>query len=230
MVDEKTTELTSTDATIDSDFLYFVDDPGGTPVSKARPISDFIADHTAGDTDVLAGTSTTTLITPAAFGATWGSDFPASPTSDDSPFFRSDLGFACFHDGTRWLTQHVMATQVVDRTGVANAEERVLVLSDTAWDIYITDIQVNTYVDTTNNSSDYWTLEIQGQDLARTSESVAFTVNTSADAADTWIDHSGPATDASPTNQITLISDVSSNDSPGTLDYTVQFYYRYIIT
>ena len=228
MANRKLTELTSTDATSSSDLMCFVDDPGGTPISKVRAISDLMADYTAADSDVFAGTSTALFVTPAGLGANWGSAFPASPETGQE-FFRTDLGFRCYYDGTRWLTAEY-ASQAITRAGITNAEERGIIMPKSDYDIYVTQININTYVDTTNNSSDYWTFQLNGVALARAPESTFFSVNTSADAADTWVDHSGPATDASPTNQVYIFTDVSSNGTPGAFDYDVQVNYRYIIT
>lgn len=229
MADSRLIQLTSTDATASSDWMLFTDDPGGTPVSKARAISDILADHTAASTDMDALTSTTTIVTPAALGTQQGSDFPASPVTNQQ-FFRTDLGFDCYWDGTRWLTKQRYRAAEMNRDAQANAEERNILLKDTNWDIYMTQVSVNTYVDTTNNTSDYWTVEVQGHNLARSAESVFYSVNTAADSANTWTDHSGTATDASPTNQVEIIYDVSSNGTPGALNCRVQVYYRYIIT
>lgn len=180
----------------------------------------------------VSGTDDNKVLVRNLFRAHIGTAFPSSNLYDGYLFFRTDIdaGMLCFYDqtNTQWLTV-TEYTAEVSRSGIGAAEERDIIEMG-SYAPYITRIVAKTKVSTTNDGSNYWTLKVQGENLARDTESDVYSVNTSADSADTWTDHSGAADTAAPTNYIFLITDVAKTLSPGNIDYTVTMHYRYVIT
>lgn len=101
-----------------------------------------------------------------------GTAFPASAdlpgglqTSDR--FFRTDLGWQCFYDGTRWLTVHEYALPTPayppfpqPYSGAAgNPIALVPLRNDFAWFVGV--VKSYTTVATTNDASNYWTFALR---------------------------------------------------------------------
>jgi hypothetical protein len=241
MVDQKATQLTSSDATADTDWLYFVDDPAGTPVSKARSIGEFIGDHASASSDINLGTDTDSVFTPVSFAASkyaanTGTAFPTDTDilADGYQFHRTDIdnGVWCYYDetNTQWLTLTEYTSGEVNRDAISASETRYAGLLRSDYDVHITRIPSKTYVDTTNNSSDYWDITIQGTNDAESANTTIYTFPTDSDAADTWTRHDSAPTDANPTNQGMLEVRAVKNGLAGDISYNVTIYYRYIIT
>lgn len=89
-----------------------------------------------------------------------GTAFPANPAAGVR-FFRSDLGFLCYHDGTRWLTIHEYSviigySDVLTFTiGAGNNQRRGFPRSD--YQIYLTRGQIQPTTGATNTGANYFT-------------------------------------------------------------------------
>lgn len=125
-------------------------------------------------------------------GVPEGTAFPGSPTADDL-FYRTDRNLIYFYDGTRWLTiheydmgvGHVSAAGAFAATATAG---RHPVRQD--FGIYLTRWAVVSFVSTTNNGTNFWTVELQRRDTSNTGTAIdSFSTGTGPDAADTWVNH-----------------------------------------
>ncbi len=129
-------------------------------------------------------TSNTLRHTIASNGAELhgGTSFPASPATD-SRFYRTDLGFECFYDGTRWLTvdeyQMVLTPYAINPPPYSTAPQTILLVpSRSDRNYYFTRARAYLFVSPTNTGSAYWSLEFRNN--AGTS---IWSFNTSAAAA-----------------------------------------------
>jgi hypothetical protein len=158
-----------------------------------------------------------------------GAAFPGSPSSGD-PFFRDDLGFWCWYDGTRWLTETKIATHN-SFTGSADGNLAYMRVSDQD-SKYIEQINMTTRVATTNDSDNYWTVEIDGWNNDASTASAIHIFNTSADAADTFIDKTTTSMSqtALPTQEGFFAVNITKTGSPGNIAIYYSVEYREIKT
>ncbi len=158
---------------------------------------------------------------------TYGSAFPGSPYTNE-PFMRTDLGLWCYYDGTRWLTAHEYTLNFAEATVSATANGTITWIGDTLQP-YFSRIEARTYVDTTNDGSNYWTLAVRSILLDNTVTTVT-TFNTSGDAADTYVDNSEDADTTVPANYGGAYIRYVTTGTPGDLTYSITARYRLIIT
>src|SRR5574337_1533453 len=96
-------------------------------------------------------------------GYSEGTSFPGSPTTGQK-FYRTDLYYLCYYDGTQWLTCQEFALPI-------SMQQSVLPISATLAGIayapaqtnlqpYLTTLHATTLVDTTNSGSNYWTVTL----------------------------------------------------------------------
>jgi len=98
-------------------------------------------------------------------------------------FFRTDLGFACYYDGTRWLTTDILTAQFANLTYSATADDFATLFPIAAdyapflvrWDAWVS-------VGGTNNGSNYWTILLRD-----TASNTAASFNTSGQTASTQL-------------------------------------------
>lgn len=160
-----------------------------------------------------------------------GTAFPTG-ISDGFVFFRTDLRFLCCYDGTRWLTVHEYAVPIVltRTTFSANTTLDSTIRSDYA--PYFTRIALTTSVVGTNNGTNYWTITIQGVNLALSAASTLYNPNTSADAASTEIDKGGnvSAGNAAPSNRQNVRFAATKTLAPGNMTAACTVYHKLIVT
>ena len=147
-------------------------------------------------------------------------------------FFRTDVNLLCVYDGTRWITADVWAIVLLPNRTVAAA--------DTAWDtrvrtdhaLYVEYIALSTNAAAVNNGTNFWTITIQGVNLALTAATTVYNPNTSADTAGVETDHSGgvAAGNVAPANNHYLRISVNKTLAPGNLTIACTAYVRMIIT
>jgi len=171
------------------------------------------------------------VLRKADSGSAAGTAFPASPTTNFR-FFRTDLGWECVYDGTRWITAFTTPmTLLPNRTSVS---------ADTIWDtrvrvdyaLYVAAYAISTNVAATNNGTNFWTITCQGVNLALSAATTTFNPNTSADTAGVETDHSGSvaAGNVAPTNKHFLRVSANKTLTPGALTIAVTAYVRWIVT
>lgn len=147
-------------------------------------------------------------------------------------FWRTDLGFACYYDGTRWLTvqEYMIPVQALTTfTGPGTVAGTITALR-TDYAPYFTRVEMTTVVATTNNGSNYWTCELIGVDLPFTSVSVVANPNTSADSVGVRVNHAAAAGSPAPSNRQFVRGRFTTTGSPGQLEITISAWYRLIVT
>lgn len=162
-----------------------------------------------------------------------GASFPTG-ISAGFRFFRTDLGFDCYYDGTRWLTiheYHVPITMFGDQTAAANGNFTGPELrSDYA--PYITRIVTGYHVATTNNGANFWTILLRAYNVAYSAATGIDQFDTSGVAANTWLQDdtatfSGTGT---PANRARFDLSVTVFGAPGVITVNQVVSYRLIIT
>lgn len=166
----------------------------------------------------------------ADVGTPSGTAFPGSPTTN-YVFYRTDLGWLCYYDGTRWLTVHEYVLPLVYFTTISGNTDsgNIPIPAATTYGLYITRATVITNVAATNNGTNYWSIQVQGLNTANSVADVVFSFNTSADSAGTYVVHEGIST-AVPTNKTWFRTNASKTLTPGNLTYAAALNYRLILT
>lgn len=169
-------------------------------------------------------------------GTASGTSFPSS-WPNNVPFLRTDLGFLCYYDGTRWLTVHeyerflfggTSANTLLDFTASDGFAFLMRLRLDYA--PYFTRAAVTTRVSTTNNGSNYWTVSLDTYNLNFGAGTSIYQFNTSADTVNTYTDHEGNPSTPNPSNRHHLVLSVQKSGSPGTLRCLPAIFYRLIVT
>lgn len=221
--------LNLTGNTIVTGYGLYVDGPTGTFSAKygIYQATTSISNYFASPTTFAAGISTGSTAT------TWnsGTAFPGSPATNDR-FFRTDLGFLCYYDGTRWLTAHEYSYQAPYNTGsatgtITNTFARIR--NDYA--TWFTRVAFNTQVATTNDGSNYWTFQIISYNTTFAANTVIFSVSTNADTVNVWTNHDATPSTQNPANYGGLVVNVSAKTgTPGAFAVMANIYYRLIVT
>lgn len=163
-------------------------------------------------------------------GTPSGTAFPTSPTTNYL-FYRTDLGFLCYYDGTRWLTVHEYPYIVLpfQTFSVTNSLTDILIRTDYA--PYVTRVVTATNVTAPNSGAAFWTVTIQGINTARSASNTIETWNTSGDTAgvETLRDNA-PNTSATPTNRTYIRCIGQKTGAPGNMTISHTIYTKLIIT
>lgn len=126
-------------------------------------------------------------------GIASGTSFPAAPTTNEL-FYRTDLALLFYYDGTRWLTvqenHEVLFRQNAVTTGNsgnwqgANPSRQSL-------DMWVTAFTGATLVATTNDASNYWTMNLKliGTNGAVSDFGTPVQISTAADTHDVVTPH-----------------------------------------
>jgi len=163
-----------------------------------------------------------------------GTSFPASPALNDK-FYRTDLNLLCFYDGTRWLTAQEYALPSGLSEGAnsffnvssAFTSWRAAVRSD--FELYLTRWAVTSRVQTTNDGSNYYTVNLDYQNAATTASLIA-SFSTNADAASTIVQHDQQIDAALDASAVNIIVVISKTGTPGACHVIPALYYRLIVT
>lgn len=157
-----------------------------------------------------------------------GTAFPASPAAGDR-FFRTDLGFACFYDGARWLTVHEYSAPFVETSSGAAFAPRAAIRTDYA--LYWTRVSLRAFVATTNNGTNYWNIVLQSLDAQITTGTNLYSKATNADGAGAWLVY-----DAACSTNIAAAGNIywarvncAPVGAPGALTLNAVAYYRLIV-
>lgn len=95
-----------------------------------------------------------------------GTSFPSSPPTY-TEWYRTDLSLDCFYDGTRWLTKNEYESDLQPfalnplpySTAAVNA--LLVATSRSDYNYYITRARAYAYINTTNNTTNYWGWELR---------------------------------------------------------------------
>lgn len=162
-------------------------------------------------------------------GTSSGTAFPANP-STNLRFFRTDVGLDCYYDGTRWLTTGEYTLTLYERATLGSSVAHDFVVRDN-YTPYYTRVLMTTSVATTNNSTNYWSVFVQGLNLAISATTTILQINTDGDTVAVNTAHSGIVTTALPTNRdyVRLIATIGAG-APGVLTTAVAVVYRLVVT
>lgn len=199
--------------------------------STSTVIDEFSTDGT------LAGNSDTALPTEKAVKTyvdakfKTGTSFPGSPTTNDR-FFRTDLGWMCYYDGTRWLTDFEMTLTTGLQTISVNPTFQVIGGFRGNYSIYVTRVNYLIFVSTTNNASNYWSIALRGLNGSYSAATTIDSFNTSAMTVATWTQReTAPASTSVPANSDFADLNCSYGaGTPGTLNISSTVHYRLIVT
>lgn len=111
-----------------------------------------------------------------------GSAFPTGIAAGYT-FFRTDLGWLCYYDGTRWLTVHeveINLTPYAANPPPYTAAPQTILLAPSRSDrtYYITRARVYLLISPTNDGTKYWSFELRNN-----AGTAIWSFNTSASAA-----------------------------------------------
>jgi hypothetical protein len=183
------------------------------------------APQVAGDFAQALGTTATpvallfgTVQLGAGSGINTGTSFPGSPATNDL-YYRTDRGLLYFYDSTRWLTTNVYPLQFGQQfqsgafTGAGQTRISMAAVWSNTYDMWLIDWRYSSYVATTNNGSNYWTVELRKTDGVSSASISAPT--TASDAPDTYITHVATIGALLGTANDVLAMDLTKTSSPG---------------
>lgn len=167
---------------------------------------------------------------PGGFGV--GTAFPTGIASGYR-FFRTDLGWLCYYDGTRWLTVHEYVHALNPITVSANGNQLIAPIR-TDFAPYITRVGVGWVVATTNDANNYWTFLLRGVSSNYGAASNIHSDNTSGGTVGTWsIGNAAPNVTTTPANNAAFdisYAKAGSGAAPGALTISATLYNRLIVT
>lgn len=160
-----------------------------------------------------------------------GTAFPASGMPNGSLFFRTDLGWWCYFDGTRWLTCHEYESPHVLESTAVNGTQAAIRANGTAYAPYITRVVCVVRVNTTNNGSNFWTIAVRGLSDTQAATTTIHTFTTSGSAVNTFVrGEANPPTNQTPANYSSFDIALSFGaGAPGSINVTTTIYYRLIV-
>lgn len=162
-----------------------------------------------------------------------GTSFPGSPSTNDK-FFRTDLGWLCYFDGTRWLTAHEHIVQ-----GIPGSLAPILAANSGAfcglfgvrsdYQLFLTRLAISTFVGTTNDGSNYWTAALERRVASSTPTSIT-SVSTIADSVSTMTKHDVAINAPLNAAGIYMTLTATKTGSPGSIFVLFNLYARLIVT
>lgn len=183
-----------------------------------------------------AGTDTLTIAASAS-GMSSGSSNPAQPAFGTNVlFYRTDLGLIIYYDGTRWLTAAKFMLPFSAYTAFSNA----VAATNTAllntnipfiptYDLWLETIYATTFVTTTTNGTNYWTVDFTKFPATGAGTSIG-SFDTKTDTGSNFTQHTVAVNAALGTTFFWLVAGVTKTLSPGTIYLTASISYRLIIT
>lgn len=139
-----------------------------------------------------AGTETLVSGGAGSGGISSGTSFPGGAASNDL-FYRTDRDLLYFYDGTRWVTVSTYRAELSGAGDVAQGQTNTTAcyarssVHHTTYDLYLMSLYATTYVATTNNGTNYWTVSLGNPSAAQADfTNVLVTFNTSAHTANNW--------------------------------------------
>lgn len=159
-----------------------------------------------------------------------GTAFPTG-VSAGYEWFRTDLGMECYYDGTRWLTKGVffVPIQALATFTTTSPQDSAIVRLRTDYAPYIVRVSVQAKVNTTNNGTNFWTVDVNGIDTAGASSSSIYSFTTAGDTLATRTAHEAAATSPTPANAAMVRVTITKTLAPGTIELAASLYHRLII-
>lgn len=182
-----------------------------------------------------AGTETLMSSGSASSGVPSGTSNPGSPGSGDL-FFRTDLGYLIYYNGTRWLTvqEYTSAPSAIDPNGefpfASNSRTMYAGMHGVDRDIWLVKWFCTTTTLTTNNGTNFWTVTLQdsaGTDIA------TFTTGSGPDTANVKTNHEvaiGALLGTTSPDDLWIEVLINKTLSPGNLYVISLVTYRLVVT
>lgn len=154
----------------------------------------------------------------------------SNPTGwpNNVPFYRTDLGWWIYYDGTRWLTAYELTADFTPNpsggapTTVA-PNDLLFAPMRTDYSIYIGKVKLMAYVSTTNNGTNFYTAR-----LLTSGGTAIYDISTSASAANTLLTfeatHNGVQS-----GTYYAIRTLAKTGAPGAIFLNGTFWYRLVI-
>ena len=163
-------------------------------------------------------------------GYTEGTSFPGSPTTGQK-FYRTDLNWLCFYDGTRWLTCHEYAMDF-PAPGSAISATATVARNAVRKDYYqyFTNATVTSRIlGATNNGSNYWSITIDILSVTGGVTSLG-SFNTSADTANQQTTRNLVVNFEGTSSYYSTETVGTKTGTPSNLLVMATLYYRLIVT
>lgn len=161
-------------------------------------------------------------------GISSGTSFPGSPSNNDL-FYRTDRDLLYFYNGSIWLTvnKYIAPFPYAEQLPSWSTSPVVIgrISAVNGHTMYLETVDITAFVSTTNTGSAYWTIDLLRVDSANTATSIA-SVNTSADAASTWIQKQISVNAELASGALHLRLSATKTGSPGNMHAPCSLVYR----
>lgn len=157
-----------------------------------------------------------------------GTSFPGSPVSGDK-FYRTDLNWLCFYDGTRWLTCHEYEITLTSPNASTAGDwtfSRAALRADRQ--IYLTTCHTTTWHLTAPSALNFWTIDVSTYDASRT-RTTLFSFATSSYASG-MVARSDTLNTAVATTQLMIEGRIAETGGAPNVLVSHAIYYRLIVT
>jgi hypothetical protein len=167
---------------------------------------------------------------PSGSGVSSGASFPGSPSAGNQ-YFRTDLGWLCYYDGSRWLTAFELSWSTPLLADISSNSELYEAVIRGDYAVYVTRLSFETSVQPTNDATHYWSFLTRGRDAPLNNSTSIDTFDTHSDSAATYVAHDhAPSATATPTYHYLFGVGYTKVGTPGTLQFACTLYYRLIVT
>jgi hypothetical protein len=160
-----------------------------------------------------------------------GPSFPTSQLFVGRRFFRTDLGLEYYWDGGNWVSTFESVVPICAQSQFsANANTAPVLV--TAADIFrITRITMSALIVTTNNASNYWTIQLQAVNDAFTAFTSVMNVTTASMTPNTYYRGPQPIDSAQiAVGRSAFRLALTKTGSPGDLRIMLTVHCRFVIT
>lgn len=184
------------------------------------------------------GTATGPLATASSASIPSGTSFPGTPATNDL-YRRTDRGLLYYYDGTRWLTLELYHLPIIpiaggapgDVLGATNGAAFRAPVWNAVYDLYIVDWYAMTFVATTNDGTNKWTLTLSKESKAAAYSQTtidSFSTGTTPDTAGQFIVHTRSINALLGTSSGTLTVGGTKVSAPGNLTSAHAITYRLV--
>lgn len=226
-----------------SDHVLKLKNSSGTvstlPVNPMTTAQDVIVGGASGAPGRLAigaaGASLGVLNSVVAYNS--GTSMPGSKATGDR-YWRTDLGLEAYWDGAQWLTvnKYHMVIPAAAGSDVSSSSSSAYFrapLWNAVYDLYLIDYYAMTFVSTTNDGTNKWTLTLSKESKAAAytqTTIVSFSTGTTPDTATQFIVHTVAINALVGTSSGTLTVGVTKVAAPGNMTSSHAVTYRVVLT